>query len=85
MKTNNPSFANMRAEMKRKGYTIKQLALRLGIATNTLNLKINGHREFLLCEVEAIANILDCSIDYLVGYEKKASWAGFLPAQRKER
>lgn len=37
MKTNNPSFANMRAEMKRKGYTIKQLALRLGIATNTLN------------------------------------------------
>lgn len=73
MNIKNPSFANMRAEMKRNGYTIKRMASELGIATNTLNLKINGHREFLLCEVEAIADILDCSIDYIVGYDKKAS------------
>ena len=64
-------YPNIKAEMGRNNLTIKKLAAKIGISPNSLSFKLNGKREFTLSEMEAIANILDCSLDYLVGHKVK--------------
>lgn len=62
-------YPNIRAEMGRNNLTIKKLANNLGLSTNSVSFKLNGKREFTLSEIESIANIFGCSLDYLVGHE----------------
>lgn len=66
-------YPNIKAEMGRNNLTIKQLANNLGLATNTISFKLNGKREFTLSEIESIADIFGCSLDYLVGHKVNSS------------
>ncbi|MEY8229967.1 helix-turn-helix transcriptional regulator [Blautia coccoides] len=64
-------YPNIRAEMGRHDLTIKELAVKLGLSSNSVSFKLNGKREFTLSEIEHIANMFGCSLDYLVGHEVK--------------
>lgn len=56
----------IKEERKRLGYKQEHLAKKLGIATNTLcNWEI-GRREPSIDSLKALADIFDCSIDYLL-------------------
>lgn len=65
-------YPNIRAEMGRNNLTIKKLAKNLGLSTNSISFKLNGKREFTLSEIESIADIFGCSLDYLVGHKVKS-------------
>ena len=58
-------FNNVRAEMKRRNKTNKDIAELLGISSNSVSFKLNGYRPFTLDEIKALANAFDCTIDYL--------------------
>lgn len=64
-------YPNIRAEMGRNNLTIKMLAKEIGISSNSVSLKLNGKRDFTLSEVERMADLFGCSLDYLVGHEVK--------------
>lgn len=64
-------YANIRAEMGRHNLTIKELAHKLNLSTNSVSFKLSGKREFTLSEVKALADIFNCSLDYLVEHEIK--------------
>ena len=64
-------YKNIKAEMGRHDLTIKELATNLGLSTNSVSFKLNGKREFTLSEIERIASLFDCSLDYLVGHKFK--------------
>lgn len=64
-------YPNIRAEMGRKNLTIKQLAKLMNLSANSVSLKLNGKREFTLSEIEFMADLFGCSLDYLAGHEVK--------------
>lgn len=64
-------YPNIRAEMGRRNLTIKELAINLGLSTNSVSFKLSGKREFTLSEIEKLANLFNCSLDYLVGHKVK--------------
>lgn len=68
-------YPNIRAEMGRHDLTIKELAGNLGLSTNSVSFKLSGKREFTLSEIERIANLFSCSLDYLVGHEVKRTFS----------
>lgn len=49
----------LKAKMVENGYTQSRLALEAGMSENSLSRKINGKREFKLCEVCRICKILN--------------------------
>lgn len=61
-------YPNIRTEMERSGLTVNQLAARLGLPLNTFAYKLHGKHEFTLHEIECLADLFDCSLDYLVGH-----------------
>lgn len=67
-------YPNIKAEMGRHNITIKELAANLGLSTNSVSFKLSGKREFTLSEIEHIACIFGCSLDYLVGHEVGAAF-----------
>lgn len=67
-------YPNIKAEMGRNDLTIKELAANLGLSTNSVSFKLNGKREFTLSEIEKIACIFGCSLDYLVGHEVRPTY-----------
>ena len=64
-------YPNIRIEMERGGFTVHQLAAILGLPLNTLIYKLYGKCEFTLYEMECLADLFGCSLDYLVGIDKK--------------
>ncbi|MCC2817680.1 XRE family transcriptional regulator [Lachnoclostridium pacaense] len=64
-------YPNIRIEMERGGFTVHQLATILGLPLNTLIYKLNGKCEFTLYEMECLADLFGCSLDYLVGHRRK--------------
>lgn len=58
-------YNNIRAEMARLGKTQGDIAELLGVSTNTLRWKLNGERPFMLDEVLKLAELFNCSLDYL--------------------
>lgn len=66
-------YPNIKAEMGRHNITIKELAQNLKLSTNSVSFKLNGKREFTLSEIEEIANLFNCSLDYLVGHRFDAA------------
>ena len=61
-------YPNIRTEMERGGFTVHQLAAILGLPLSALVYKLHGKCEFTLYEIECLANLFDCSLDYLVGH-----------------
>lgn len=47
-------YPTLRAELARKGMTMKSIAKKIGIAESTLSLKFNGKFDFTLAEAENI-------------------------------
>ncbi len=66
-------FPNLITEMQRRHITVKQLAKSLGLSSHTVRCKLRGKREFDLAEVERLAALFGCSLDYLVGHEVKTA------------
>lgn len=64
-------YPNIKFEMKRYNLTMKAVALYLGLSTTSVSLKLNGKRQFTLLEIERLADLFCCSLDYLVGHEVK--------------
>lgn len=62
-------YPNIKAEMGRHNLTIKEMAGNLGLSSNSVSFKLSGKREFTLSEIERIANMFSCSLDYLVNHE----------------
>lgn len=60
-------YPNIRTEMERGGFTASELAAGLGLPLNVFFLKLYGKIEFTLYEIECLADLFDCSLDYLVG------------------
>lgn len=61
-------YPNIRTEMERGGFTVSQLAVILGLPLNAFIYKLHGKCEFTLDEIELLADLFDCSLDYLVGH-----------------
>lgn len=55
--------------MGRNNITVGKLAEYLGLSANSVSFRLSGRREFTLSEVEKLADIFGCSLDYLVGHE----------------
>ena len=53
---NNTKYPNLLAEIKRKGETQSYLAKLLDITIATVNLKLNGKRDWKISEIETICN-----------------------------
>lgn len=64
-------YPNIRAEMECGGFTASELASVLGLPLNVFFLKLHGKVEFTLHEIECMADLFDCSLDYLVGHRGK--------------
>lgn len=60
-------YPNIHTEMERGGFTASELAGNLGLPLNVFFLKLYGKIEFTLYEIECLADLFDCSLDYLVG------------------
>lgn len=71
-------YPNIRTQMERSGLTVHQLADRLGLPLNEFILKLYGRSEFTLYEIECLADLFDCSLDYLVGHMGKGTWPRFI-------
>lgn len=56
-------YQNLRAEITRKGMTIKNVAEEIGITYPTLLSKMKGVHEFTYREVKAIRDCLNPSLD----------------------
>lgn len=52
-------YANLRAEMARRGTSVASLAKACNIATTTLYAKLKGDSEFKLDDMESIKHYLD--------------------------
>ena len=52
-------YPNLRAELARKGITVRLLAKKIGMATSTLSLKLSGKSSFTLEEAIAIKQYLN--------------------------
>lgn len=68
-------FPNIKAEMGRRGLTISGLANHMGLSYNSVSFKLHGKRDFTLTEIEKIAKLFNCSLDYLVGHTKNTQQA----------
>lgn len=53
----------------RKGYYMKDLAVKLGISENTMSRYMNGKTIPNAFMVKRLSEILDCSIDYLTNFD----------------
>lgn len=73
-------YPNIRIEMERSGLAAYQLADRLGLCVNDFILKLYGGSEFTLYEVECLADVFGCSLDYLVERRVNRVWH---PAHRR--
>lgn len=69
-------YPNIITEMERHNITVEELSCRLGLSVDAVNHKLNGKREFTLAEIEGIANVFSCSLDYLVGHEPRSARVG---------
>ena len=49
----------IQGRIKEKGETQATIAVMIGMSANSLSRKLTGKRQFTLCEVEAICNVLD--------------------------
>lgn len=67
-------YPNICIEMKRNGFTVCQLAARLELSLDAFIFKLYGTHEFTLDEIECLADMFDCSLDYLVGRQGKRNW-----------
>jgi hypothetical protein len=47
-------YKNLKTEMKRKGLTEKEIAMKIGMAKETFSRKLNGKQNFWLEEAKAI-------------------------------
>lgn len=63
-------FENLRAEMARNHKTIKEMAGILSLSDNGFSFKLNGKNQFTLDEMARMADLFECSIDYLAGRKK---------------
>lgn len=62
-------YPNIWAEMERNRLTVKELAAHPGLSDQAVGRKLNGQGEFTLAEIESIAELFHCSLDYLVGHQ----------------
>lgn len=62
------SYQNLKAELKRNGYTYATVSSFLGMSSNNLSMKMNGKVPFTVDEVKKIRNKFcpDASLDYLL-------------------
>ena len=57
----------LKEQRKLKGYTLKKLGEKVGLAESTMSLYEAGKREPDLTTVNALADVLEVSTDYLLG------------------
>ena len=60
-------FENLKAEMTRHNKTNSDVAKILKITANSVSFKLNGKSPFTIHEVWKLADVFNCSIDYLAG------------------
>lgn len=66
-------YPNIHKEMECAGFSAGEVASGLGLPLNVFFLKLYGKIEFTLYEIECMADLFDCSLDYLVGRRGKGS------------
>lgn len=65
--------ANVRAEKARRNVSTTQLAEGIGLGRVALSRRLNGHAQWTIDEIAAIARFLDVSIDSLIQDHSDAS------------
>lgn len=60
---------NIREIRKSRGFTLKELGSRIGVAESTMSLYETGARSLDYDTLKKISDILDCPIDVLMGDE----------------
>ena len=58
---------NLRTIMNNKGYTTVKLATNICISTSAINAYLNGQKIPSITTLVAMADYLNCNIDYLIG------------------
>lgn len=61
----------IRKEMDRCHITVREAADSLDLSVQCITSKLEGTCEFTLSEIERMADLLGCSLDYLVGHKVK--------------
>ena len=56
---------------ERKGWSLEELARRVGVAKSTLSRYENGQREFPINDLGQYAEVLGTTVEYLLGIEKE--------------
>lgn len=62
---------NMRSIRKKKGYTMKALGKAVGVSESTISLYENGKHEPDIVTMRRIADVLNVTVDELLGREQK--------------
>ncbi len=60
-------------EVKRKGLTLGELALKIGLSRSSLSRKMAGSTEFTLSEMQSIADVLNLDSPGDIFFKKKVS------------
>ena len=66
-------YPNLRAEVARKGMTMKELAKKIGIGESTMMQKLSGKYAFTLDEAFKIREVLEVDLSIDVLFEKAAA------------
>ena len=64
-------FPNIKAEMARNDVGYRQVAADLGISVSTLKNWMSGRTEIPASKLLTMAQMFNCSVDYLLGREQK--------------
>lgn len=62
---------NVKRIIRNHGLTQKQMARELDICYEALNKKLNGRNEFKASEIMKMADMFNCSTDYILGRFKR--------------
>lgn len=67
----NTCAKNVSKYIEAKGITQQKIADLLGLGWNATHAKLTGERPFSLSEAIALADFIDCSLDWLVGRNRE--------------
>lgn len=67
----NTLYSNLEAERARKGWTIQQVAEKLGITEKTYRYRLANAQNMSATTLVEYAKLYDCSVDYLLGLSDK--------------
>lgn len=70
----------LNALLKENGYNLNSLSIRIGVSPSAIRKWLNADADLVLANILKIADLFDCSLDYIAGRSDDDSKCGFKTA-----